>query len=603
MTSIELLSPAKDLECGKYAILSGADAVYIGYSRFGARSSAGNSLEDIATLIDFAHQYYAKVYITINTLLKDNELEEAWKLIQQLYEMKVDGIIIQDTGLLQMDLPPIPIIASTQMHNASLDKVLFLEKAGFSRVILARELSLPEIEHISSNTSIELEAFIHGALCVCYSGQCYLSYAIGGRSGNRGNCAQPCRKKYSLIDSNGTVIAKDKHLLSLKDMNRSNHIKDLILAGVTSFKIEGRLKDSAYIKNVVSFYREKIDRVLEDLQLSKSSSGRSLIPFIPDLNKTFNRAYTDYCLTGNKTGISSIETPKATGEFIGTIISVTKNAFSIKTSKQLTAGDGICFFDSKNNLCGTTIQKVVQNNIFPKEIDHISKGQKVFRNYDHQFNKELSKAEIKRLIDVRFTLTSTESSFILTATDENNNSVTCEAPAGPETAKNKDMLIDNIRKQLSKLGDSIFHLTQLELKVEHYPFAPVKTLNDLRRQAIEKLLQQREQNRPILKKFVVQEKATYPEKTLRYNTNVLNSRARKFYETCGATVVEMAAESGLELSGKKLMTTKHCLKNEFNLCQQTSSKYKESFYLIDEMGKRYPLKFNCKSCVMEIYEP
>lgn len=601
MSHIELLAPAKDLECGKSAILCGADAVYIGFQKFGARSAAGNSINDITELIRFAHQYYARVYVTINTILKDNELEEAYKVIHQLYKMNADGIIIQDTGILELDLPPVPIIASTQMHNASVEKVQFLEKAGFSRVILARELSLEEIKEISEQTTVELEAFIHGALCVSYSGQCYMSYAIGGRSGNRGTCAQPCRKQYSLVDSNGTVISEDKFLLSLKDMNRSEYIKQMLEAGITSFKIEGRLKDSSYIKNVVSYYREKIDLALEELNMTKSSSGRSQICFTPDLNKTFNRAYTDYCLTGNKSGISSIDTPKATGEYIGQVSAITKTTFTIKTEKQLSAGDGICFFDTENNLAGTTIQKVVQNNVFPKEMKNIRKGMKIYRNLDHQFVKELNKADIRRMIDVSMSLKSTVHSFALTVTDEDCNSITHEFPAGPEPAKNQEMILSNFQKQLSKLGDTIFNLTGLDIDIEHYHFIPVKQINELRRQAIEKLLEEREKNRPVLRHFVVQEDAPYFEGRVGYNANVFNVRAKKFYEKHGAQVSEMAAETGIELSGKKLMTTKHCLKEVFGLCQQTSSKYKEPFYLVDEFGRKYPLKFNCKQCVMELY--
>ena len=313
--TIELLAPAKDKKTAFAAIDCGADAVYIGSPRFGARVNASNSLDDIKEVVEYAHMFRVKVYVTINIIMSDDELKEAVELIYQLYDIGVDALIVQDMGLLECKLPPIKLFASTQCHNSTLKKVKFLEKTGFSRVILARELSLEEIREIASNTGIEIETFVHGALCVSYSGQCYMSYAIGGRSANRGECAQPCRKKYSLVDSEGVVVAKDKHLLCLRDLNFSSDIKDLIDAGVSSFKIEGRLKDEDYIKNVVGFYRRKIDEVIANTEYERSSSGYSVPGFEPDVSKTFNRGYCEYFLHGRNKNITSFDTPKSRGEY------------------------------------------------------------------------------------------------------------------------------------------------------------------------------------------------------------------------------------------------------------------------------------------------
>ena len=370
---IELLAPAKDKICAITAINYGADAIYIGANNFGARKNASNTLDDIKEIIDYAHKFNVKVFITINTVLFDDELEQAQNLIKKLYEIKADAIIIQDMGLLELDLPPISLHSSTQCHNSTTEKVQFLEKIGFERAILARELSIEEIKEIAQKTSIEIETFIQGALCVSYSGQCYLSYAIGGRSANRGECAQPCRKKYSLIDKNGKFIAKNQHLLCLKDFNASDYLEELIDAGVSSFKIEGRLKDENYIKNTVSFYRQKLDEIIAKKGLKRASIGISKIDFEPNLNKTFNRGFCSYFLTGRNNEITSFATPKNQGEFIGTIAETKKHCFKIKGEK-INKNDGISFFDEKNELCGTKIEKIENNWLFPNSMEKIKKG-------------------------------------------------------------------------------------------------------------------------------------------------------------------------------------------------------------------------------------
>lgn len=365
---IELLAPAKDAATAITAIQCGADAVYMGAQRFGAREAAYNTVESIKQVADFAHQYYAKVYVTLNTLLKDDELAPAEMMIRQLEKIGIDGLIIQDAGLLELDLLDLPIIASTQMNNDTPEKVRFLQDVGFSRAILARELTLEQIRQIRKATTIELECFIHGALCVGASGQCYMSYAIGGRSGNRGQCAQPCRRIYSVKDQDGKIIAKDRHLLSLKDLNLSEHLEELIDTGVDAFKIEGRLKDAAYVANITSFYRRRLDEIIAKKKLKRASSGTAKIDFEPNPEKTFNRGFTDYGITGNKANLGSIDTPKSMGEFVGTVTETGKDYFVIDGEQELHNADGFCFFDRQKNLAGTVINRVEGRKIYPQKM-------------------------------------------------------------------------------------------------------------------------------------------------------------------------------------------------------------------------------------------
>ncbi len=391
MQTVELLSPAKNATFGIEAINHGADAVYIGAPKFGARSAAGNSMQDIESLINYAHKFNARIYIALNTILKGNELPEAQQLIRNLYNVGADAIIIQDMGILQLDLPPIALHASTQTDNRTVEKVDFLEKAGFSQVVLARELSLEQIKNISSRTSVPLEVFVHGALCVSYSGQCYISQSLGKRSANRGECAQYCRLPYNLIDAEGKTILADKHLLSLKDLNLSNYLTDLIDAGVYSFKIEGRLKDLDYVKNVTAFYRQRLDEILSTSKTKKkSSSGNIFYFFEPNPEKTFHRGSTCYFLHGRtEDTIASFDTPKSTGEYIGKINDVTKNYFTIsknKLSPTLHNGDGLCFINKRGEFCGFRLNKVEENRLYPAQMPMIDKNTTVYRNLDYEFS-------------------------------------------------------------------------------------------------------------------------------------------------------------------------------------------------------------------------
>jgi putative protease len=603
MTLIELLAPAKDLECGKSAILCGADAVYIGGPLFSARKSAGNTLEDIAKLIDFAHLYYAKVYVTINTILTDAEIYEAKKLIEKLYELEVDAIIIQDAGLLEIGLPPVPLIASTQMHNHTLKKVKFLEAAGLKRVILARELSIKDIKHISKNTGIELEGFIHGSLCVCYSGQCYLSYAIGGRSGNRGECAQPCRKTYTLLDNNRKVVAEQQHLLSLKDLNLSENIEELIKAGITSFKIEGRLKDENYIRNVVSYYRQAIDQVLEKLELDRASSGESIINFKPDLKKTFNRDYTTYFINGRNDDIASPFTPKAIGEPAGIVKHIAKDHFKVSTDKQFSPGDGICFFDIRSKLKGTTINRVEGKLIYPGDMSGLKKGMEIYRNFDIKFIRQVKNARIERVIAVNLSLTSQKETLKLKAVDEDGIEAEASVLIHQEPAKNQQLVINNLNTNLSKLGGTEFRLAELDINLDQVNFIPISEINKLRRKLVEILRNQRKLHR--IRDFItiIPNNYPYPEKELDYSGNVYNNLAKKFYERHGVEKIAPAAEAQTDMTGKKVMTTKLCLRYQYGLCSkhQSAEDSDVPMFLIDEEGKEYRLEFNCDACEMEIY--
>lgn len=584
---IELLAPAKDKICAIAAIDYGADAVYIGAEGFGARKNVPNSLDDIKEVVEYAHKFNVKIYVTINTILTDEDIVKAKKLIKKLAEINVDAIIIQDMGLLDQS-SILPIHASTQCDNRTPEKVKLLENIGFSRVVLARELSIKQIKEIRSQTDIELEAFIHGALCVSYSGQCYLSQAIGGRSANKGECAQPCRKKYSLQNEDGKIIAKDKHLLNLKDFNASRHIKELADAGVTSFKIEGRLKDVNYVKNVVAYYRKLID----GLNLGKTSSGEILLDFEPNLEKSFSRGFSDYFLK-NRGQCFSFESPKSKGEYIGKVNGIGPNCFEFATRISASAQDGLCFLVN-DNIAGCLVNKAEGNKIYPNKMDGIKIGTAIYRNFDAEFDKKLktSKTCRKIRVDIEFGLKK------IKAVDENNNVVEIEYDF-EEFAQNSEKMGQNIITQLKKSGESDFLVEDVKIKSEKIPFLPVSKLNEFRRELLEKLMNERllnyqnrfQQKRPFNPSIV----QPFNDKTIDYRANVLNKHAKKFYQELGYEVAEPALESGLNARGKVVMTTKHCLKYAFDMCKSP-----EKLYLIDEKNKKYELNFNCEKCEMEI---
>ena len=582
MKKSELLAPAKDKHTAICAINSGCDALYIGAPKFGARQNAGNSLEDIQEIVQYAHKFNVKVHVTINTILGDDELIEAKKLIKKLFDIGVDALIVQDMGILKAsidgEIPPIPIHMSTQCDNRNLEKAQFFDKLGASRVILARETSLETIKEICANTKTEIETFIHGALCVSYSGQCYLSCSIGGRSANRGECAQSCRKKYSLVDKNGKFIAKDLHLLSLKDFNASKHLENLVKYGVKSFKIEGRLKDENYVKNVVAYYRNELDKISE-----KTSSGKIFLDFEPNVNKSFNRGFTDYFLE-NRKQCFNFNTPKSLGEKLGKIKKIDKNYFVLDA--EINPQDGLCYFVN-GELNGCLVNKVEGEKIFPNKMDNLKVGTVIYRNFDAKFEKQLTNSKTKRRLGVEFVFENN----ILTAIDEDKNSVE-KIILSQEQPKNPEKMNSSFISQLNKTGESDFYVIDVKIK-SNLPFMPVSEINNLRREILEDLIQKRLKNY----KRELQQQMQYvefPKKELDYRANIHNQEAKCFYENCGSKVSQMSYES-TKPKCVELMRTKHCLKYAFDMCKSPTD-----LFLIDEKGKKYQLKFDCKNCEMVI---
>ena len=603
MNKIELLAPAKDLDSGKIAVNAGADAVYIGAARFGARQAVGNSISDIEELVAYAHRYWGRVYATLNTLLYDDELDAAVDMCHQLYESGVDALIIQDMGLLESALPPIPLYASTQMHSHTPERVAFLEQVGIQRVVLARELSLAQIAAIRAVTSVELETFIHGALCVCYSGQCTLSYAIGGRSGNRGQCAQPCRRCYSLVDGHGKELVQNSHLLSLKDLNLTDYLRELLSVGVSSFKIEGRLKDQAFVKNIVAHYRQRLDAILPDLDLQSSSSGRVTIDFEPDPAKTFNRGYTSYFLTGERADITSPATPKHAGEPVGVVTHVGKNWFILNVQAPFNNGDGLTFFDHNGQLRGTLVNRVDGNTVYPAKIDGVFSGAQICRNADRDFLKQVEKSRPDRRIPLKMRFSETPDGFQLYAQDQDGNFVLVPLKGEKIPAQKEELGLANIKRQLTRLGESEFVCDDVDVDLAQIYFLPLSALNALRREAVTQLRDERARKFPRLTGGALKNAIPYPQKKLTFLGNVLNHQAEAHYRRHGVDEIEPAAESGLDMLNRKVMTTKHCIKYELGGCphQDQPAQLDEPLYLVDENDLRLRLAFNCRDCLMEVY--
>ncbi|MBE7711650.1 MAG: U32 family peptidase [Cyanobacteria bacterium SIG31] len=574
----ELLAPAKDKETAFAAIDCGADAVYMGAPKFGARKNVPNTLDDIKEVVDYAHKFWAKVFITMNTILTDTELEEAVELAKELSKIGVDALIIQDMGFLKklMDINyTTPIHMSTQCDNYLPEKVKFFNNIGVSRVILARELSLEQIEYIhKENPDLELEAFVHGALCVSMSGQCYLSQAIGGRSANRGECAQPCRKKYTVETTDGKIIKKDFYALCLKDFNASECLNELKNAGVCSFKIEGRLKDIGYVKNIVAYYRKKIG--------GGTSSGRSIYPFTPNPEKSFNRGFTEYFLK-DRGKCYNQESPKSRGEYLGEVIEIGKNWVKIKTDKKINPQDGIYF-----NGDGFGVNKAENGYIYPNKSVNLKIGDKLWRNYDAEFEKELLKP-VKRQIGISVSITDK-----IMLKDEDGVSVETNIPSN-ELANNPEKMKETFIKQFSKTGESDFYIFDIKIASE-LPFMPVSEINELRRNLFEKLMQKRLETYETNRAW--QNPMHYTKYFLAevdYRANVHNKSAKAFYEKCGVNVLEPSFETKKPDREVAVMRCKHCIKYALNMC-----KSKTHLVLRDVFGKSYPLHFDCKNCEMSV---
>lgn len=598
---IELLAPAKDLTCGREAVLHGADAVYIGAPKFGARAAAGNTIDDIRALCDFAHIYNVSIYVALNTILRDDELKEAEQVIGQLYDAGVDALIIQDMGITRLDIPPIALHASTQMDNCTPEKVAFLAQAGFEQVVLARELTLEEIRRIADGVTegVALEAFVHGALCVSYSGRCYLSAAMTGRSANRGACAQCCRLPYTMVDADGRIMAKDKHLLSLRDMNRANDLEAMIAAGVTSFKIEGRLKDVAYVKNVTAYYRRRLDEIMaRDASLCRSSDGRSTFTFEPRPEKSFNRGFTDYFLHGRRADITSFDTPKSIGEPMGRA-RVSRGGLVVEGREPLHNGDGLVFFNPKGELEGFRVNRAEGRRIASARMPAIRPGTMLYRNADSAFEALLSKPSADRRIAVELTWRELPNGFALQIADASGCSVTVTRSFATEPALRPQE--DNIRAQLSRLGTTPFEAAQVTINMPGNAFVPSSLLSEMRREAVERLLSERRARRTRRQRRPADPAAVYPADQLDYTANIYNAEAEAFYRSHGVRRVERAYEERPR-RGAPLMFTRHCLRYSMGWCpvhQGGRSPFREPYYLLHE-GARLRLEFDCARCEMRV---
>ena len=597
---IELLAPAKNLETGIAAINHGADAVYIGAAQFGARQAAGNSVEDIARLVEYAHLFGVKVYVTLNTIIYDDEVASVEQLVAELYKVGVDALIVQDMGIAGMNIPPIPLHASTQMDNRTVEKAKFLAGVGFPRIVLARELSLSEIKEIHDAVpDTELEVFVHGALCVSYSGQCYASQHCFGRSANRGACAQFCRLPFDLIDAEGTVVMRDKHLLSLKDMNRSAHIEQMLDAGVTSFKIEGRLKDVSYVKNITAYYRAKLDEVFARRpEYERASYGKCAPQFTPAPEKSFSRGFTDYMLYGSKDEMTSFDTPKSKGEYMGRVKFVSRNFFTF-TGKDFNNGDGACFVSRDGRLKGFHINRVEGNRIFPQTMPQVESGDELYRNYDCDFERQLSRPDVARRMRVDLTLCENADGFVLKGIDESG--LECSVSTVFEKQEARTSQRDNIVKQLGKWGNTPFEVGEVNVEFSSEWFVPSSLLSDMRRSLCEELIKRHNEEDSREDMRLADNAIPFVADELDYKGNVSNSHAKAFYMKHGVKSLMPAFENE-PVDNAVVMFCKHCIKYSLGWCTKSGAKhaFKEPFYLVSGDGKRFRLSFDCKECMMKV---
>ena len=599
MRALELLSPAKNLECGIAAIDHGADAVYIGAPRFGARAAVGNSVEDIRKLCDYAHLFGAKIYVTVNTIIYDDELDDTRQLLSELKKAGVDAILVQDMAIPGMN-SGITLHASTQTDNRTSEKVRWLRDIGFSRVVLARELSANEIAAIHSEVpDIELEVFVHGALCVSYSGICYASQYCFGRSANRGECAQFCRMKFSLQDADGREIEHERYLLSLKDMNQSDSLEQLVMAGATSFKIEGRLKDISYVKNVTAAYSQRLNEIIRNHpdKYCRSSKGVCSYSFTPDLRKTFNRGYTHYFLNGRQPDIASFDTPKAMGEYVGVVKKLRHDSFNVAGVASFANGDGLCFINQQGVLEGFRANRVVGNRIYPYRMPQgLHAGVRLYRNSDQEFDRLLSRQSAERRIPISVSLRAVAEGFALSA-----QGVSVSFPCEHQEAKKSP--IENIRRQLSKLGDTIYTCTDVDLPSDFNYFIPNSILSDMRRALVAEL----EKNSRITEGQApceVSAKKSIAEYSDDYLLNISNHLSQRFYGAEEKSAFELKTSSELKNLNGPIMQCRHCIRYSLGYCVKNGGKrpeWHEPLSLILGDGRRFRLEFDCQHCQMNIY--
>lgn len=618
---LELLSPAKTAEIGREAILHGADAVYIGGPAFGARHNASNPLEDIAALVKFAHGYRSRIFVTMNTIMHDSELELARKQIWQLYEAGVDALIIQDMGLLELDLPPIQMHASTQCDIRTVERAKFLGNAGFSQLVLARELTIEQIKKIRAEVDTPLEYFVHGALCVAFSGQCYISHADTGRSANRGDCSQACRLPYTLTDGQGRVVAFDKHLLSMKDNDQSRNLEALIDAGIRSLKIEGRYKDMGYVKNITAHYRLLLDEILERRpELARASSGRTEVFFTPDVDKNFHRGHTDYFATGRQDDIGAFDSPKYLGVKLGTVTRLGSDHFDLLTDGPMANGDGLNYMVKRASagIQANTVQKLGEDDegqrwrVFPNEpmsaLTGLKPGIEIHRNRDHQWEAALNKKSSERKVGVQLTLSDRADGLTLTVTDEDGITSSTTAVLALQPAQQAAQAEAALRTSLGKLGNTMFAADSVALQLSQPWFVPSGAINALRRDAVaaHEAARLAAWQRPP-RKAPAEPPAVYPDTQLTYLANVYNEKARAFYFKHGVQMIDAAYESHEEAGEVPLMITKHCLRFSFNLCpkqakgvQGVQGQVKAEPMTLVSGEERYTLRFDCKPCEMHV---
>lgn len=613
--AIELLAPARNLACGIEAVNHGADAVYIGAERFGARSAAGNSVADIARLVDYAHLFRVRVYVTVNTVLTDGELADTERLVWQLYRAGVDALIVQDLGLLSLNLPPIPLHASTQMDNRTPEKVSWLHRLGFQQVVLARELSVREIADIHTATPVPLEVFVHGALCVSYSGQCYASQHCFGRSANRGECAQFCRLPFDLVDADGRVLERGRHLLSLKDMNRSDSLEELLDAGVSSFKIEGRLKDVSYVKNITAYYRRRLDEVFKRRsEYHRASSGTVRLLFEPCAAKSFNRGFTRYFLRGRTADMAAPDTPKSLGEPVGTVKEVRRGCVVVAGVVPFANGDGLCFFDEQGRLQGFRVNRAESNRLYPAEMPRgLRPRTPLFRNYDQAFEHRLSRPSAERKLAVRWLLSALADGYALTVTDEDGLHATLRFDCPVQEARTPQRP-EVLREALCKLGNTPFAAEHVGLNIPASHFIPLSLLAEWRRAAVERLLAVRRAAypytyRPVPTSFTRRKYGTVDglpqgaDPHITYLGNVMNRAAENLYRRWGALSVQPALER-VEPAGAALMFCKFCLRHALGGCVRHGGRrlpFREPYYLVSADGRRFRLEFDCRACQMNVY--
>lgn len=620
---LELLSPARDVHIAREAILHGADAVYIGGPSFGARHNACNEVADIAALVEFAHRFHARVFVTINTILHDDELEPARTLIHQLYDAGVDALIVQDMGVMELDIPPIELHASTQTDIRTLERAKFLDQAGFSQLVLARELDLKQIRAIADETDAAIEFFIHGALCVAFSGQCNISHAQTGRSANRGDCSQACRLPYTLKDDQGRVVAFEKHLLSMKDNNQSANLSALVDAGVRSFKIEGRYKDMGYVKNITAYYRQRLDGILENRpDLARASSGRTDHFFVPDPDKTFHRGSTDYFVTDRKIDIGAFDSPTFTGLLVGNVEKVNKRDLLVVTQEPLSNGDGLNVL-VKREVVGFRANIAepkgefeedgekryryrVEPNEMPEGLFRLRPNHPLSRNLDHNWQQALQKTSSERRVGLSWVAKLREERLELTATSEEGVSASV-ALDGPFGAANKpEQALEQLHDLLGQLGTTMYHADAVELDAPQAFFIPNSQLKALRREAIEALTAARVAAHPRGgRKPVAVPPPVYPEAHLSFLYNVYNQKARDFYHRYGVQLIDAAYEAHEEAGEVPVMITKHCLRFSFNLCPKqakgvTGVRTKVAPMQLVHGDEVLTLKFDCKPCEMHV---